>query len=256
MPRTPRESSSTGIHHVILRGINRGPIFMDERDRNTFLDALREYKEECGFELYAYCLMPNHVHLLLREGERASLEDIFKRLGTKYALWFNKRHERVGHLFQDRFRSEPVTDDRYFMTVLRYIHLNPVEAGMSTSPEDYPYSSFRSYLGRNQMVDTDFPLSLFDGDVGRFVRFHGEKNDARCLELRERLTDEQAGRLLFASCGCDDLDGFHDSSWKKQRLGIRALLSAGVEVARIARLSGVSYWRVRREKEMMVAEQS
>ena len=97
-----------------------------------------------SFVLHAYCLMDNHVHLLLQEQEE-TLGEIMKRVGVSYAYWFNRKYERVGHLFQGRFRSETVEDDAYFLTVLRYIHQHPVQAKLVARCSDYPWSSYAAY---------------------------------------------------------------------------------------------------------------
>ncbi len=128
MPRQARKSSSTGIYHVMLRGINRQDLFEDDDDYLQFLRSLHllvECYDERGYRIpsfchfYAYCLMPNHVHLLIQE-KTAAIGDIVKRITVSYAYHFNKKYQRNGHLFQDRFRSEPVDDISYFKTLLRY----------------------------------------------------------------------------------------------------------------------------------------
>lgn len=118
MPRTARRKSSTGIYHVLVRGVNQQRIFEDEADYAAYLLTLGRVKRENPFVLYAYCLMSNHVHLLLGE-EAVPLSRIMQRIGVSYAYRFNQRHDRSGHLFQDRFKSEPVEDDGYFVTVSR-----------------------------------------------------------------------------------------------------------------------------------------
>ena len=102
--------SDSCIYHVMLRGINRQDIFEDEEDFLRFLAVLKECKEISGYELYAYCLMANHIHLLIRTGKEP-LDLIFKRLGSRFVYWYNLKYRRTGHLFQDRYRSEPVEDD-------------------------------------------------------------------------------------------------------------------------------------------------
>ena len=121
--------SESGIYHVILRGVNRQAIFEDDEDSEQFLDILEGCKAVSGFEVLAYCLMGNHVHLLMRVGKEP-LSTIFRRIASKYVYWFNVKYDRVGHLFQERFKSEPVEDDAYLATVMRYIHNNPVKAGI------------------------------------------------------------------------------------------------------------------------------
>jgi REP element-mobilizing transposase RayT len=132
MARTLRTKSETGIYHVMMRGVNHQIIFEQPSDYSRFQELLGQFtnpKDEqnrpqpprCSF--YAYCLMPNHVHLLIKE-ESEDLSSVVKRISAAYALYFNKKHERCGHLFQDRFKSEPVNDAAYFFTLLRYIHQN------------------------------------------------------------------------------------------------------------------------------------
>jgi REP element-mobilizing transposase RayT len=130
MPRQRRKTSATGIYHVMLRGINRQDIFQDDDDYVRMLTSLRlqtdRYDEHGNnlppsCQIYAYCLMSNHIHLLLRE-ESENVADTVKRIGISYATYFNRKYGRNGHLFQDRFKSEPVNDITYFLVLLRYIH--------------------------------------------------------------------------------------------------------------------------------------
>jgi REP element-mobilizing transposase RayT len=132
MPRTARKKSSSGIYHIIMRGINRQSIFEDEEDNRKFLQTLRDFKEKSGYNIYAYCLMVNHIHLLIKEGLEP-LEQVMRRLCGSYVYWYNRKYGRIGNLFQDRFKSEPIEDDTYFLTVLRYIHQNPIQAGLLKS---------------------------------------------------------------------------------------------------------------------------
>ena len=125
MPRKSRAKSENGIYHIMLRGINKQIIFEDEEDNKKFLEVLKECKDICDFKLFAYCLMGNHIHLLLKV-EKEELEQIFKRIGARFVYWYNLKYKRSGHLFQDRFKSEPINDDNYFLNVLHYIHQNPV----------------------------------------------------------------------------------------------------------------------------------
>ena len=137
MARRAREISGTGIYHVMMRGINRQNIFEDDEDFTRFVELLfqmvcpvddngKPLPPRCIF--YAYCLMTNHVHLLIREVTE-SLSSVIKRIGVSYAQYYNKKYQHFGHLFQDRFRSEPVNDNAYFFTLLQYIHQNPAHRG-------------------------------------------------------------------------------------------------------------------------------
>ena len=145
MPRQARDKSASGIYHIMMRGINRQNIFHDDEDYSRFLLTLQNYREKSGYEIYAYCLMDNHVHLLLKVGNEP-LEQIMRRICGSFVYWYNAKYERIGNLFQDRFKSEVVENDSYFLTVLRYIHQNPLKAGIATSIEHYQWSSMGEYI--------------------------------------------------------------------------------------------------------------
>ena len=111
MPRQARKKSANGIYHIILRGINQQQIYEETEDYHKFIGILKDCQVLSGFKLYAYCLMGNHVHMMIKvEGE--SLEQIIKRIGGRYVYWYNSKYSRVGHLFQDRFKSEPIEDNK------------------------------------------------------------------------------------------------------------------------------------------------
>ena len=155
MPRQARKKSNSGIYHIILRGINRQQIFEDSEDYNKFLRVLEECKAISEFDIFAYCLMSNHIHLLLQENKEP-IELVMKRIATRFVYWYNIKYQRLGHLFQDRFKSEPVENDEYFLTVVRYIHQNPVKAGICKKPQDYNYSSYNECFRKEALVYCDF----------------------------------------------------------------------------------------------------
>ena len=161
MATKQRAQSSTGFYHVFHRGVNQFDIFEDDEDMYVFMTVLKSCKERSDFKLHAFCLMPNHVHLLM-ETNQEPLEIIFKRLGSKYAGWYNLKYERVGHLFQDRFRSEKVETEAYFRTVLRYSIQNPMKAHMEDKPGTYKWSSYLAdEKGAGTLADTQYAIDLF-----------------------------------------------------------------------------------------------
>lgn len=129
MPRRARIDYQGALHHVIIRGINRNPIFIDDRDRERFLDRLVLGLDETGLDLYAWALIPNHAHFLF-ETRGSPLASLMRRLLTGYAIYFNLRHGRTGHLFQNRYKSILCQKEAYFLQLVRYIHLNPLRAGL------------------------------------------------------------------------------------------------------------------------------
>jgi len=180
MPRVSRKKSQSKIYHIMLRGINQQSIFEDDGDYDKFMDILSTYKRDIGYEIYAYCLMGNHVHLLMKEGKE-EISNTVKRIGTSYVHWYNWQYDRKGHLFQDRFKSEAVENDTYLLTALRYVHQNPVKAGLAKNCADYKWSSYIEYIGKEEITDTGFICEMFDKNrdkaIQRFIKFNNETSD-------------------------------------------------------------------------------
>jgi putative transposase len=249
LPRTAREKSESGIYHAILRGINRQTIFEDDEDASRFLDTMEECQKKSGFMLYAYCLMGNHAHFLLREAQE-NLAVIFRRLGASYVYWYNWKYDRCGHLFQDRYKSEPVEDDRYFLAVLRYIHQNPVKAGIVKEPGDYRWSSYGEYLKGSKLVETDFALKLLSNEKKRaleaFQDFHAREGQEKCLDIDEkrRPTDAEAIELIKRVCrvkNCKEVKNLARTQYSEY---FRLLVEEGLSARQISRITGLGRWAV------------
>ena len=252
MPRKARIISKSGIYHVMLRGINRQQIFKDYEDNKRFLQVLNDCKEISGYKLMSYCLMENHLHLLMKE-EKEKLVQIFKRIGARYVYWYNSKYNRTGHLFQDRFRSEPVDDDRYFITVLRYIHQNPVKAGMCKNASQYKWSSYRDYLNTRGITDTDFGLSLFHENTDKakilFEELMNQEEKVDCLDIvheSAKITDKEAQRILLEKCGLISITDFQSMSNERRNCCITRLKENNLSIRQITRLTGVSFGIVRK----------
>lgn len=243
MPRTARKKSCKQIYHVMLRGINKQQIFYEKEDYQFFISLLERYKEPCGYELYAYCLMGNHIHLLIREGNEVSTGDIFRHIGSAFVYWYNIKYERVGHLFQDRYKSEPIEDESYLLTVFRYILMNPVKAGLCGKAEEYPYSSAGEYLkGINGITDTSYIKGMYNEK--NLKKYIYQKNEDQCMEMdetsRKRVTDEEARQLISKELG-----GVIPAIGKaKERKGLNSsinrLIRAGISIRQLSRLTGIS----------------
>jgi len=162
MPRKPRIEVEGGLYHVLTRGNNRQRIFYDDEDYLKLLTMLARQKQRLPFYLYAYCLMPNHLHLLIERREDA-ISAVMRRLLTGYSQHHNRRYRKVGHVFHGRYKSILCQTDRYMAELVRYIHLNPVRAKLVAAPEDYRYSGHRVYLGldRSELVDVNPMLRHF-----------------------------------------------------------------------------------------------
>ena len=170
MPRMARKKSSSGIYHIMLRGINKQDIFHEAEDRIKLIEILNYYRDICEYEIYGYCLMSNHIHLLIKEGKE-TISQAIKRIGVNYAYWYNSKYARCGHLFQDRFKSETVEDDRYLLTVLRYIHQNPVKAGIVAEAIKYRWSSYSEYVNQQGMItNINFILGILNPDTTKQLK--------------------------------------------------------------------------------------
>lgn len=248
MPRVARRKSESGIYHVMLRGINKQPIFSNDSDKTKFLQILQKYKDQCGLTLYGYCLMNNHVHLLIQEGENFLLDAIMKRIAVSYAGWYNLSYQRIGHLFQDRFRSEPVDDERYFLTVLRYIHQNPLKAGICHKLDGYAWSSYRDYKNKsNALVEINFALDMVLH--AELMEFFAEENDDICLEDNEqeyKMTAEQQASLYREISGGVSPEQFAMLPQSKQNEIIVKGKSMGIAEYKMAEFTGKSRYYIQK----------
>ena len=248
MPRTAREKSLTNIFHVMLRGINRQNIFEDDEDRNRFMTILGQCKEISGFKLHAFVLMSNHIHLLIEPAGEA-LDMIFRRVGTRYAVWFNRKYQRSGHLFQDRFRSECVQDDQYYKTVLRYILQNPTKAGMEKRPGTYRWSSYLAYeKGKAALTDTQYAMTLFENRE-QMIDYLVQNNDDAVMDESEHdwcIRDDRAKEILAHMTQCTSASDYQQLDSSAQKEYAKALYQNGLSMGQIARLTGMSKTTVHR----------
>ena len=177
MPRRSRIDAAGALHHVLARGVGREAIFQDDQDRSDFIDRLSSILRETKTLCYAWVLIPNHFHLLLRTG-RVSIATVMRRLLTGYAVAYNLRHRRSGHLFQNRYKSILCQEEPYFLELVRYIHLNPLRANIVSDMEgleDYPFSGHGVIMGRktNDWQDVGAVLARFgSGKGGARRKYH------------------------------------------------------------------------------------
>jgi putative transposase len=170
MPRKSRIDAAGALHHVMVRGIERGAIFRNDADRNHFLERLGKILQDTKTVCYAWALIPNHFHLLLRTGP-VPISTVMTRLLTGYALWYNRKHHRYGHVFQNRFKSILCQEDAYLLELVRYIHLNPIRARLVEDLDElglYPYCGHSVMMGKgkNSWQDAEEILGMFGEKVG------------------------------------------------------------------------------------------
>lgn len=250
MPRIAREQCESGIYHVVLRGINRQDIFYDDDDFKHFLITLFHKQADDSFRVYGYCLMNNHIHLMLRENDD-NVSRIMSRVGTSYAWWYNQKYDRCGHVFQGRFGSECVETDASLLSVIRYIHNNPVKAGLAAAAEDYPWSSIHAYYGGREylpgLTEPSFILGMIHQNrsdaVKEFKEFMLQANDDQCLDdqFKPRKSDVEVKEEITALMNGEPISRLLqlDKAVRKEILQ-QIKQSDGVSQRQIARVTGIS----------------
>lgn len=191
--------------------------------------------------------MGNHVHLLIKEGGE-EIGRIMRRIGASFVYWYNLKYERNGHLFQDRFKSEVVEDLPYLLNVLRYIHQNPLKAGIVGNVSNYKWSSYSEYVGdsKSKIIEKDFILGLFNTDktlaLTHFKKFHMEESNEGYLDIQEtkRITDKQAIEIIKNICKVNHCLDLQKINPDERDTHIKTLKSIGLSTRQIARLTGIS----------------
>jgi putative transposase len=262
LPRVARKKSKSGIYHVIIRGINRQILFEEREDYKRFIKVLQKYKATCKYRLFAYCLMSNHVHLLLMVGEEP-LGTVMRKICSSYALWYNKKYDRVGYLFQDRFKSEPIEDEVYFLTVLKYVFRNPVKAGIVAKVEDYIWTNYIDYIDERKNktginnTDLSFVLNIFNTSrkeaISSFIEYVNDSNNDQCNDqcldiwAKRQLSDEEAKKIIQDHCNLDYAQDLQKLDKDIRDLHLKKLKeNYGLSIRQIERLTGIGRGIVQR----------
>ena len=247
MPRGPRRLSDSGYYHVVVKGDGGQIIFESDADRRYYLRLLEECIDESLVDVHAYCLMSNHVHLVLEDHNRM-LSSFVKHLSERYAMYFSKKTGRVGHVFQGRFWSEPIESDEYFLSAVRYVHKNPEVAGICAARE-YQWSSFAAHMGQKSFVCRRLVNSLIGGP-DRFAAFiEGEAPKAipySGSKLRGHLGPDEIARVAIMTIGEDILHGLKAMDTRNRLPYLRKLALAGFSCGEIARVTGIGKSSVHR----------
>ncbi|MBN2831518.1 MAG: transposase [Candidatus Omnitrophica bacterium] len=146
MSRPIRLIIDNSIHHVMARGNQKQKTFLDHEDYQKYLEILKHYKYKFRFKLFGYCLMPNHVHLIIRINQGKDLQKIVQGLNQTYTIWFNQKYDKVGHLWQGRYKNMLIQNNSYLIDCIEYVELNPVRAKIIERPAYYPWSSCQSRM--------------------------------------------------------------------------------------------------------------
>lgn len=251
MARRPRLFAPGLLYHVIVRGNQRRKTFYDERDYRAYLDRLARYRQRYGYIIHAYCLMPNHVHLLVESG-RSPLGKFMQGLQQSYSQYFNLRHRKVGHVFQGRYQAIVCQKDAYLLELLRYIHLNPVRAGLSKDPKAYPYTGHQAYLqGKpTEIIDPGRILTMVGGPAGyrNFIR------DGIRGGHQEQYYELQDQRFLGTESFGEKLQETEVEPTSRKRKPIQAVIKSFARKLRVSEAqlcSADRSWRISQSRTMI-----
>lgn len=247
MPYKIRKGSMSKIYHVMLRGNDRQDIFYDDQDYMKFLKLIKITKEKYQCEIYEYCLMANHVHMIIFDCKDV-LSKAIQSLAISYSLYFAKKYKKEGHLFQGRFLSKSVETRKYLCTLCRYIHQNPLKANIART-EEYKWSSYNEFLFDSKIINPNPILSMF-GQTKKearknFIIYHNRKvnliNEEVEYEFVYRLTDEQVKEKIQQILKIDNVRVFHtyDKDTRNEKLKELKIIK-GTSKAQIARVLGIN----------------
>lgn len=246
MSRIPRRhlKSITKTYHILLRGINKQDIFLDNVDKSKFFRELKRAKEEFGFKIDAYAIMNNHVHLVIYD-ENDNLSEIIHKIATKYGLYFNKKYDRVGHVFQNRYKSICVETEGYLKNLIRYVIRNPQKDGICPMHQ-YNWSSYREFVYKENITDVEFILKLFAENrecaINQFLEFCNAMEDKYSdaeFEMENTLNDEQAWDCIERIVKID-LNVFNNCNQKDRDKYIYEISNIkGISVKQMSRLLGI-----------------
>ena len=261
MPRQSRRKSITKVYHCIARGINKQDIFLDKQDFAKFKKELEFTKNIYSLDLYSYVLMSNHIHLQIKD-EKDNLSQFMKSLQIRYVNYFNKKYDRIGHLFQDRFQSKNIENVNYFFNLLRYIHQNPVKARIA-KVDKYEWSSYKDYISDAQeLIANEQKTEVFGllsdnpkEAVKKFINYNQEiitisnSEDLLEYEIKKNLTDEELIYWIKKELEIANMQEIQNYEKKKRNEIIARIKKIrGGNHEQIARILGISRRIIQRAK--------
>lgn len=244
MARAPRKKSYTKVYHMIIRGINKQDIFLDKQDFLKFIKEVERTKEKYQYEIYAYALMNDHVHFVIYD-KNENMSIAIQSLNVSYSSYFNKKYERTGHLFENRFKSKTVDSSEYLKSVVRYIHKNPENAGL----KPYEWTSYYEYLYKEKLINKNMVLKVFGEDINEainnFKYFHKNytkyQDYDKGYELLTHITDDEAIEIIKNVIMEQNLLRIQQYDKEQKEKAIMKILKIeGITKVQIARIIGIS----------------
>ena len=246
MSKYLREFSNSKVYHIIIKGIDDGTIFYDNEDRNVFLNKLEITKKKFKYKILSYCLMSNHVHLVISI-ENENLSKGIQSLIIRYACYFNRKYDRKGPFVQNRFNSKKIENQRYFLEVCRYVHRNPEKAGIEKT-DKYRWSSYQEYIGKEKIIEKKILMHYLDNNINYFVSYTNknetmqEINRLAELEMIRKLNDDTVARIILDKMkfsSVDEMINYFKDEKNHDKIKILKEIQ-GTNVTQIARIIRVS----------------
>ncbi len=237
MARYSRKISAYAYYHVMVRGVNRMDIFNDDSDRIRFINTMKRFSGETAVDIIVYCLMRNHVHILTVAPDGMDL--FMKKLASSYVYYFNRKYDRVGHLFQDRYKSEAVESDAYLLTAARYILQNPQKAGICKTA-DYPWSSWKEVLTLSGFTKPKILYDLAEGNL-KLPDYLLSDNEDICLDLEKNaaISDAEALGVIRSVFKDPDLSDIKSLPRYERNLLLQKLKEEGLSARQISLYTGL-----------------
>ena len=240
MPRLARKLGKSKVYHIILRGINRQLIFYDDEDRTVFLNQLLITIEKYKYEVFAYCLMSNHVHLVLKIQDDF-LSKAIQSLAIRYSKYFNEKYKRSGHFFENRYKSKIVEDRKYFLDVCRYVHRNPEKAGVCAT-NDYIWSSYHEYIGKETIINKKTLMCYYQNEIEQFINYtlkerKDDDNTYAEYELLDRIPDDELTEIILRTLKMKSIEDISNLNIRLQKKLISKLKKIeGTNITQLSRI--------------------
>ncbi len=252
MPRQPRVISKNGLYHIIFRGADKQDIFREEYDYLRLKNIISKVKQDSNMQIYAYCFMKNHVHMFIKENEPGLISNVMKKILTSYASWYNKKYNRTGPLTEGRYKSYPVDDESYALTLVKYIHRNPVKAHVVDDILSYPHSSYGEYLSEKAwFTNTDFVLELIHHDPKiakeEFQQLHMTESDVDDINIVTEMRNAGIIKEIYKITGMENPKEIkHLSNEDRKKVICKIVDELNLSITKLVELTGMSRYSIRK----------
>lgn len=242
MTKKIRKFSTSNVYHIIIKGNNDSDIFYDDMDRKIFIEKVNLTKKEFKYKVYAYCLMSNHVHMVI-EVPRENLSKAIQSLTIRYVSYFNKKYDRKGPFVQNRFKSKNIENQKYFLEVCRYVHRNPEKAGIEYTFK-YKWSSYQEYIGKEIIIDKKTLMYYLNNNIEEFIKYTNKTENIDEImnladfELSSKLDDGEVIGIILKRVNLKTIDEaikfFKEKENKKQIINLKDI--KGITINQLSRI--------------------